>query len=109
MVRLSLSDFYDILNVLMDQGWVQRKGNSLTPYKENQAYYKIQWRVPLGKICQALHQKGYFLPGFASYGVLPSSEQENSEKSKYFKVSLASKVKNNLERKNKGGINNDIL
>ena len=71
MVRLSLSDFYDILHVLIDQGWVQRKGNPLTPYKENQSYYKIQWRVPLGKICQALHRKGYFLPGFARYGVFP--------------------------------------
>jgi hypothetical protein len=72
-VRLSLSDFYDVLNALMDQGWVQKKGKSLAPYKENQAYHKIPWRVPLGKICQALHRKGYVLPGFVHYGVFPHS------------------------------------
>lgn len=104
MLRTTLSTLHRYLDFFVEQRWVQRR-----THPQNKGDETIQYRVSLRKVCIDLQERGYSRPGFATYGVLPSSEQENSEKSKYFKVSLASKIKNNLERKNKGGINNDIL
>lgn len=104
MLRTTLSTLHRYLDFFVEQRWLQRR-----THPQNKGDETIQYRVSLRKVCVDLQNHGYSRPGFATYGVLPSSEQENSEKSKYFKVSLASKVKNNLERKNKGGINNDIL
>lgn len=73
MSRLSLSAFHEVLDVLVEQGWVQRRGKPLAPHKGSQAYYKIQLRVSLGKVCCDLHRKGYFHPGFAVYSVSPRS------------------------------------
>ncbi len=85
------------LNFLVEQGWVQRRTNSQNKWDKT-----IQYRVSLRKLCIDLQNQGYSLPGFATYGVLPSSEEENSEKSKHsnvipnINVNFASEVKNNV-------------
>jgi len=65
------------LNFLTERGWVQRRTNPQNKWDKT-----IQYRVSLRKLCVDLQKQGYSLPGFATYGVLPPSEEENSEKSK---------------------------
>ncbi len=91
MFRTTFSTLHRYLDFFVEQRWVQRRTSP-----QNKGDETIQYRVSLRKLCIDLQNHGYSRPGFATYGVLPSSEQENSEKSKYFKVSLASKVENNF-------------
>ena len=91
MFRTTLSTLYRYLDFFVEQSWVQRR-----THPQNKGDETIQYRVSLRKVCVDLQNHGYSRPGFATYGVLPSSEQENSEKSKYFKVSLVSKAKNSF-------------
>lgn len=91
MFRTTLSTLHYYLDFFVEQRWVQRRTNP-----QNKGDETLQYRVSLRKLCIDLQNHGYILPGFATYGLLPSSEQENSEKSRYLKVSLASKVENNF-------------
>lgn len=91
MFRTTLFTLHRYLDFFVEQRWVQRR-----THPQNKGDETIQYRVSLKKLCIELQNHGYSRPGFATYGVLPSSEQENSEKPKYFKVSLASKAKNSF-------------